>query len=217
MRARIVARAGPALLPLLLLVSGCDGGGGGSTATRETQPIAKANGNPAPLEPEARRALEASLGDLDGFMLSGLREGTAGSVCGRLRTPGGLDLPFLVMPDGTAMVADAPGIRYEDPGDRFAGYYLALCATPEVEREAAAAVQAAMAAEAAAGAEEANAIAPVPDLPEPDPFDAGPAPVSPDPPPAAPPSRPPPPPPRTAGETPGSFRDAVIRPPAGKD
>jgi hypothetical protein len=132
----------------LLLLSGCGSGGGGEVRDREADSAgAEANAMlanlaaPAPADDPARlreivaRAMPAALPDAKDDRYRNLRGGAGGSVCGEVapRPATGVPVfrPFLINPDGIALVATAPQLKLDDPSDFFADGWIRWCATPE--------------------------------------------------------------------------------------
>lgn len=109
------------------------------------------------LQEKAAAGLRAILPDPNDARYAELRAGTAGAVCGRVDTeqPDGKRSglrPFVVTPDGVAVISLTPALMLNDPEDLFPDYYIRWCAST---------------AELATleVTEAANAAAPVTDLP----------------------------------------------------
>jgi hypothetical protein len=86
----------------------------------------------ARLKASAQRALAALVPNAQTARYANLRSGSQGAICGEVEAAGrGVLHPFLVTPDGTAMVAVAPTVRLDQPGDRFADLYVQYCASVE--------------------------------------------------------------------------------------
>lgn len=201
------------------MLAGCGAGDSGATGSGENAAIAPStttNGAAAAdsgdLAARAQVALSRALGTATS-QTSALRATPSGAICGTVsyRLPQGGDSgprPFLVSPQGEALVSAAPRVMVEDPADSFVDAYMRWCASVEELR----AMQAQLS--------NTNAAA-VPDLP-PLPADSPPPllldPEEPSPIPPAPPrtrwapANPPPPANQTAGDR-DSFSNAVLRPP----
>ena len=88
----------------------------------------------AALEARARAAMAALPGHADA-RFANLRVGMRNAVCGelaeRLPTGGyGEPHPFLVSPEGEAIVSRTAWLDLTNPDDRFPDFYIRLCATP---------------------------------------------------------------------------------------
>jgi hypothetical protein len=209
------------LLPILALLASCNSQADEEDVAAEA-PIGEMAGNASGALPGAEdvvalqarvsRAMAVGLPGASTAAYRALRTGTGGAACGEVATQAkglaGIFRPFVVTPDGLAVVADAPAIDWEDPDDFVADAYIRWCATPEELQRLAPQLQSAAAKTAAA----MKAPAEEPDLPLP--------PVREDPvaevqPPAAQPA--PLPPPRKKGPPPpppqiDSFFNSVDRP-----
>lgn len=118
---------------LLLLLAGCD-----------ARPDADGEGNEVLAAPQAatgqatageqgaanmalaKQALGAILEDPASARYSEVRSGAAGSVCGRVDSR-----PFVVTPEGVAVVSPAPKVMFDDPDDVFPDFYIRWCASSE--------------------------------------------------------------------------------------
>lgn len=122
-------------MALLLALASCSSQKPADTAAVD---MAEAGGPAAsdPLEERARQALAALVGKNEDILLSDVKSGALDSICGRVKVGDAAARPFLVTPAGTAEIAREEEIRFADPADAFAGFYLSLCATPQ-EAEAA--------------------------------------------------------------------------------
>ncbi|HEX9955379.1 MAG TPA: hypothetical protein VGB48_09230 [Allosphingosinicella sp.] len=196
------------LLPILLLLASCGSQGGGENGAGEGggappaggQPVLPAAPDLAALQAKVERAMASALPDAAGAQYRALRAGAGGSACGEVVTAGkgplaGIARPFIVTPDGVAVVAEGPAIAWEDPDDFVADAWIRWCATPEelerlrpqLERAAAESVN------SAAAVPDAGPDLPLPPvLGEEAPVAAPPVPAEPAPPPRK--SSPPPPP-----------------------
>jgi hypothetical protein len=128
----------------ILLLAGC-GSKSGSEADKAAGPDAQAAAmptgasagqTPQQLQARAAAALSAILNDPASARYATVRPGTAGSICGEVDSKqangrhGGMR-PFVVTPEGVAVVSTLPGIMFEDPEDVFPDYYIRWCASPE--------------------------------------------------------------------------------------
>ncbi|HEY7808996.1 MAG TPA: hypothetical protein VIA98_01295 [Allosphingosinicella sp.] len=206
------------LLPILLLLASCGSQGGDDNAAGEGaggaaadgQPVLPAVPNLAALQAKVERAMASALPNADGAQYRALRAGAGGSACGEIVTAGkgplaGVARPFIVTPDGVAVVAEGPAIGWDDPDDFVADAWIRWCATPEelerlrpqLERAAAASVN------TAATAPDTGPDLPLPPILEEAP---APAPAAPAAPAQTPSKKSPPPPPRI-----DSFFNSVDR------
>jgi hypothetical protein len=131
------------LLPFLLLLASCDSrkGDGDQTGDAPAEPSAAALPSMpgaedlAALQARVSRAMAAALPDAGTAQYRGLRAGAGGAACGEVATTGktlsGIFRPFVVTPDGLAIVASGPAIAWEDPDDFVADAWIRWCATPE--------------------------------------------------------------------------------------
>jgi hypothetical protein len=131
-------------LLLLLLVAGC-GSQDQQQAGADGEPAAGSDAinletgeserTPEQLQSRASEALRPILADPPSARLSNLRNGHAGAVCGHVdskvdgRYAGAR--PFLVTPDGAALISPTPEIGFGDPSDVFPDFYIRWCASPE--------------------------------------------------------------------------------------
>lgn len=127
----------------LALVAGCDSRGGESMdAAPEGQAPAAAGALPAqggdPVAQAQQRAVAALsilLPDARSARYAEVRAGTAGAVCGTVdakQADGKYSgpRPFVVSPEGVAVVSTTPLVNFDDPEDVFPDYYIRWCATP---------------------------------------------------------------------------------------
>jgi hypothetical protein len=171
--------------------------------------------SPAEMEQKARAAVGAMTGD-PAAEYANIRAGSAGSICGdvKAKAPGGRSpgfVPFVVSPEGVALVSSTPAVMFTDPADMFPDFYIRYCAAPE---ELPALERRMKEQRGETGGGDVNLFdipAPAPDIPE--------LPPPPPPPPAAatPPAEPPLPPPPRPGRPPppgseDSFFNSVMRP-----
>jgi hypothetical protein len=129
-------------LAALLLLAGCsqDPPGDADDGDAATPPAAAAAGNlagdSAGLQARVDGAMAAALQDPAGARYRNVRAGLAGTVCGEVdpkRTRGGHAgfRPFLVTPQGVALVAGSARLKFDDPADPFPDFYIRWCASPE--------------------------------------------------------------------------------------
>ena len=139
------------------------------------------------------RAMPAAMPDSTDAQYRALRLGAGGAVCGEVAAkPAGkaasVFRPFVINPDGLAVVAATPNLAYDDPSDFVADAWIRWCATPEELERLAPAIRRAARDPASAPM---NAVAPAADAgapPAPDVTPPPPAPAHP----AAPAAKPPP-------------------------
>ena len=91
---------------------------------------------PAENQQRASQALAAILADPESARYSGLRAGAAGSVCGLVdaKQAGGKyagPRPFVVTPEGVAVISTTPQVMFQDPEDLFPDFYIRWCASPD--------------------------------------------------------------------------------------
>lgn len=123
----------------LLLLGACgsksdeDAGDGGATpAGLEALPEGAAM-SPAQLQARAEAAIGAIAKDP---RFSEIRGGPLNAVCGKVdsKLPNGKyagPRPFVVTPEGVAVISVTPSIMFDDPTDPFPDLYIRWCATPE--------------------------------------------------------------------------------------
>jgi hypothetical protein len=133
------------LLILLLLLAACD-----SDPAPEIEPVpdgalSAAAGAPSTASPaeqaaqnqqRASQALAVILADPESARYSDVRAGAAGSVCGLVdaKQAGGKyagPRPFVVTPEGVAVISTTPQVMFDDPEDLFPDFYIRWCASPE--------------------------------------------------------------------------------------
>jgi hypothetical protein len=196
-------------LLILLLLSGCDSkrddhGGGAvpaaSVAGLEDPMVNSGGADPAALQERAQTAVSAAILDPASARYANVREGSGGSICGDVNAKGENGRlqgfrPFVVAPEGIAVVSSAATIMFDNPADMFPDFYLRYCAPledlPMLQRKMAART---------------------PDLPTPPDSSLGTEPPS-DFPSLGPPLAPPPPPPPVPPSVPSARRPA---PPGGE-
>lgn len=166
-------------LLILLLLAGCDAGAeheaaappsGGSPAGRESSSEASPAQQAEQFRQRAERALAAILADPAGARYSDLRAGAAGALCGRVEdrpADGRSDgpRPFVVTPEGAAVLSATPEVMFADPEDLFPDFYIRWCASPDELRRigpriAAAPLSEAVPAEALTGVTEGVPLPP---------------------------------------------------------
>jgi hypothetical protein len=130
-------------MAVLLLLAGCsqdplDDADQGEAAPPPAASAAAGNlaGDSAGLQARVDGAMAAALQDPAGARYRNVRPGLAGTVCGEVdpkRTRGGHAgfRPFLVTPQGVAMVAGSERLKFDDPADPFPDFYIRWCASPE--------------------------------------------------------------------------------------
>ncbi len=202
------------LIPLLLL-SACNNdpepvsGSGNAAADLDVLPPAPSAAEP---EQKARAAVGTIIQDPASASYANIRAGSAGSICGSVN-PKGKDgrlqgfRPFVVSPEGVALVSATPQVMFTDPADMFPDFHIRYCAAPEelpaLERQMSE-------QRAQADGNDVNLFdlpAPAPAIPElPPPPPAAAAPAEPPPPPRPRPGPPPPP------GSEDSFFNSVMRP-----
>ena len=150
------------LLPILALLASCNSQAEEENAAAETSlgntaaaPAGLPGGQDmAALQAKVMRAMAVGLPGADSAEYRNLRPGTGGSACGEVATQAkgaaGIFRPFVVTPDGLAVVAAEPSIDWEDPDDFVADAYIRWCASPEELQRLAPQLQAAAAKSAAA-------------------------------------------------------------------
>ena len=131
------------LLPFLLL-AGCgsetpDDPAGEAQAVQP--PALPALGNEATVDPavlQARvdAAMKAALQDSEGAAYRNIRPGLSDTVCGEVdpaKKGGGRAgfRPFIVTPQGAALLARGPVLSFDDPTDSFPDLYIRWCASEE--------------------------------------------------------------------------------------
>jgi hypothetical protein len=127
-------------LAALLLLSACGSksdeaasGEGAVPAGLENLAEAGATQSPAQLQARAEAAIGAIAQDP---RFSEIRGGALNAVCGKVdsKLPSGKyggAKPFVVTPEGVAVISATPRINFDDPADPFPDLYIRWCATPE--------------------------------------------------------------------------------------
>jgi hypothetical protein len=136
------------LAALLLCLSACgsqesDANGANEAPDPAAEALAAANllaadeaQDPAVLEARVERAMSGILRDPGSARYASIRAGMARSICGEVDSKqedgrrGGFR-PFVVTPEGVAVVSTTTGIGFGDPADIFPDYYIRWCASPE--------------------------------------------------------------------------------------
>jgi hypothetical protein len=136
-------------LAFLLFLSACGSQSPADTSADENIPdpaaeaLAAANlaagvaaEDPAHLQARVERAMAIILRDAPGARYANVRPGIAGSACGEVDSKqdngkyGGLR-PFVVTPEGIAIVSPTASIGFGDSADIFPDYYMRWCASTE--------------------------------------------------------------------------------------
>lgn len=172
----------------------------------------EASADPAVLQARVEAAMKAVLQQSEGAAYRNVRPGLMDTICGEVdpaRKGGGRAgfRPFIVTPQGAALVARGPVLSFDDPTDSFPDLYIRWCASEEELKSLGPKLDRAIASQAGADGVLGN----VEDIPPPPPPGDE----------AAPPPEPPPPRP-VPSEKMGkgdSFFDSVRKPvePAGKE
>jgi hypothetical protein len=133
-------------LLILLLLAGCDSGAPEAELPQDGVAVpaaaAEAPGLLSPAQQAAQnrqraaQALAAILFDPKSARYSDLIEGAAGAVCGRVdsRQADGKyagPRPFVVTPEGVAVINTGTQVMFDDPEDIFPDFYIRWCASPE--------------------------------------------------------------------------------------
>ena len=134
----------PMAIAAALLLCGCDSSGGGSgdggddAGAPASGPLpgnlveALSPEEMARLRSRAVTALALLVPNAASAGYARLRNGAGGAICGEVEAAGrGVLFPFLVTPDGAAIVSRAPAIRLDDADDPFPDLYMQYCATVE--------------------------------------------------------------------------------------
>jgi hypothetical protein len=133
---------------LALLLAGCGSRGGdvadneaaaaGADANALLANLGAASGpdDAARIQDLIARAMPAAMTDAKDAQYRNLRSGVGGAVCGEVAAkPAGnaapVFRPFVITPDGVAVVAAAPKLAFDDPADFVADAWVRWCATPE--------------------------------------------------------------------------------------
>lgn len=128
------------LLPILVLLASCNSQADEEEAAAEAPageaaaPAALPAGEDmVALQARVSRAMAVALPDAGTAEYRALRTGAGGAACGEVATRkgGGVFRPFVVTPDGLAVVAAGPAIVWDDPDDFVADAYIRWCASPE--------------------------------------------------------------------------------------
>jgi hypothetical protein len=127
-------------LAALLLLSACgsksdEGRSGGEATPAGLEGLAPEAAALSPEQLQAKAA--AAVGAIAKEpRFSDLKAGPLNSVCGHVdsKLPNGKYAgfrPFLVTPEGVAVISTTPRIMFDDPADPFPDLYIRWCATPE--------------------------------------------------------------------------------------
>ncbi|MEA3017836.1 MAG: hypothetical protein QOI38_2558 [Sphingomonadales bacterium] len=200
----------PSLVCLALAACGPDAQPGGNRAPPPGNAAAAVAAPGAELMPRVVAAMAALGIDPASSQFSNLRSGSAGAICGSVavRGPDGTQappVPFLVPPEGAAMVSATAELGWDVPEDMFPPTYARWCATPRELEEMRAAI-------AAAPAPPPEEEPPLADEEPPSGEEPGPAPAPPPPRAAPPAARPPVPKWEPADPSDVSFTNQVRRP-----
>ena len=124
-----------------LLAAGCDSGGGpagsgpGDSGVSADGASADASLSPeeaARLRARAVAALTRVLPEAASAAYSNVRSGSAGAICGELDAGDALGRrPFVVTPNGAAMIGLTSDLPLADPNDPFPDLYMQYCASIE--------------------------------------------------------------------------------------
>jgi len=112
------------------------GTGGGAGAEGANIPAGVGVEDPARLQQRVDAAMAAILPKPGQARYAAVRSGVAGAICGQVDAVqsngkyAGLR-PFVVTPEGAAIVSISARIPFDDPVDEFPDYYLRWCASPE--------------------------------------------------------------------------------------
>lgn len=124
-----------------MLLAACDRGGDEASVDEAPRPqpaavapVTKADAERM-LRERAIAGLRAILPDPDEARFAELRAGAAGGVCGQIDTeqPDGKRSgfrPFVVTPEGVAIISLTSQLNLDDPEDLFPDYYIRWCASP---------------------------------------------------------------------------------------
>lgn len=135
------------ILPPLMFLAACNSEQGADAAEEGVEgadPVLEAANmvagtaaaETAKLEAKLQSAMAVILRDPGSARYSNVRPGAGGSVCGEVDSKQengrhGGPRPFVVTPEGVAVVSSATTVSYDDPEDVFPDFYLRWCATPE--------------------------------------------------------------------------------------
>jgi hypothetical protein len=108
----------------------------GAAANAMLANIEAAADDPARIRDMIAKAMPAALSDAGHAQYRNLRMGAGGAACGEVAAkPAGRGAPvfrpFVVNPDGFAVVAATPKMAFDDPGDFVADAWIRWCASPE--------------------------------------------------------------------------------------
>ena len=128
---------------LLLALAGCDSSneatpvqvaGGEMTGQAAALPASGASASPDQLQARARAALDVILPDPN-MRFANLRAGASNALCGEVEAKQ-IDgkrgvRPFVITPEGVAVVSTTAQVQLTDPEDPFPDFYIRWCASPE--------------------------------------------------------------------------------------
>jgi hypothetical protein len=119
-------------------LAACNSGDGAGNDSSAQAGNISADGSTTAGGPMARvlAAMASVLVDPSAAQYSNVREGSARSVCGSVAArqrngTHGPALPFVVTPEGLALVSPTPRLAWNEPEDPFPTAYARWCATPE--------------------------------------------------------------------------------------
>ena len=128
---------------ILLLLAGCDSepeaaapNNPAPAAASETEEAMPAGAEVAAIQQRIQQALVPMLQDSATARYSNLRNGSAGAACGNVddKLPDGSRSgfrPFVITPEGVAVVSPAARVAFDDAGDIVSDFYIRWCASPE--------------------------------------------------------------------------------------
>jgi hypothetical protein len=132
------------LLVALAFVWGCGSRDGGEAEAGADETVVPASAGTVPgqngetaaqAQQRAVSALSVILPDAKSARYAEVRPGTAGAVCGLVDAKQGDGKysgprPFVVSPEGVAVVSTTPQVNFGDAEDLFPDFYIRWCATP---------------------------------------------------------------------------------------
>ena len=185
------------LFPILLLLASCSGQNDDDAASETSarndaalasEPVLPTGEDAAAIQAKVSRAMALALPDAGSAQYRGVRAGAGGAACGEVAAgkgaAAGAFRPFVVTPDGIAVIAPGAAIDWQDPDDFVADAWIRWCATPEELQRLGPQLQSAAINSAAAAAAAAAPAADEPDLPLPPVLEQGPGAAEPAPAPA---------------------------------
>jgi hypothetical protein len=139
--------------------------------------------DPARLQAVIAKAMPAVIPDANDAQYRNLRGSVGGGVCGEVAAkpagrPAPVFRPFVINPEGIAVVAETPKLAFDDPSDFVADAWIRWCASPEeLQKLAPQLHHAATDPNAITGNVDAGAEPPLPETPPPLPASAKPVPA----------------------------------------